>query len=82
MLQTVRPISDLAGLYYGFAEYRLKMMEERIRAEREKMMAHHAAGDAMDTLGHKRFLQEISRLASQTQDELVEEGKVQKGHIQ
>ena len=81
MLQTVRPVSDLSELYYGFAEYRLKIMEERIRAEREKLTAHHASGGAMDTLGHKEFLEEVIRLASQTQGELVEECKVQKGHI-
>lgn len=57
-------------------------MEERIRAERERLMAHHASGGTMDTLEHKKFLEEVIRSASQTHGELVEESKVQKGHIQ
>lgn len=80
-LRTVRPVSDLSELYYGFAEYRLKIMEKRVRAERQKMQAQHRAGKAMDTLGHKEFLNEMIRFVEQSNHELVEESKVQKGVI-
>ncbi|CAI6341639.1 unnamed protein product [Periconia digitata] len=80
-LRTVRPVSNLSELYYDFAEYRLKMMEERVEAEREKMRAHRVRGDAMDTLEHKEFLGKMVRFAEQSDRELVEEGKVQKGYI-
>ncbi|PVI00285.1 hypothetical protein DM02DRAFT_527362 [Periconia macrospinosa] len=80
-LRTVRPVSDLSELYYGFAEYRLEILEKRIQAERQKMQARHQAGDAMDTLGHKEFLGEMIRFVEQSDRELVEESKVQKGVI-
>lgn len=81
VLRTVRPVSNLSELYYDFAEYRLEMMEERVRAERQKIKARHKGGDAMDMLGHKEFLGDMIRFAAQSDMELVEESKVSKGSI-
>jgi hypothetical protein len=82
VLDTVRPISDLSSLYYGFAEYRLEMMEERIRKARKDMTARQLAGKKFDTAGHKKFLEESVAFMGHTNHEVVEDSKVIPGFIQ
>ncbi|KAF2740462.1 hypothetical protein EJ04DRAFT_600748 [Polyplosphaeria fusca] len=81
-LRTVRPISDLSELYYGFAEYRLEMLEERLRKERKEMMARRRARKKFDTEGHKTFLKDSHAFLQHTDCELVDNDKVVAGFIE
>ena len=82
VLRTVRPVSDLEELYPEFAEYRLEIMEQRIRRAREEMRARREAGERFDTQGHKAFLQESADFLAHTNRELVAEDEVQTGFIE
>jgi hypothetical protein len=81
-LRTVRPVSDLQELYPDFAEYRLAIMEQRIRHAREEMRARREAGLKFDTTGHKAFLQESAAFLKSTDHELVPEEEVRAGFIE
>lgn len=82
VLRTVRPVSDLNELYYDFAEYRLQILEERIRRSREEMHLNRQNGLRMNTAGHQAFLAECVAFMKHTAKELVAEDKVSKGHIE
>jgi hypothetical protein len=81
-MRTVRPISDLSELYYDFAEYRLEMLEERLRKERKEMMARRRARKKFDTPKHKKFLEESLDFLKHTDDEIVDNDKVIAGYIE
>ena len=53
-LRTVRPVSHLSDLYTGFAEYRLEILEARIRQEREKLASRREAGEQFNTDEQRR----------------------------
>ena len=82
VLRTVRPVSDLNELYYDFAEYRLEILEQRIKKAREEMQEQRQMGGKFDTQGHKTFLEESVAFLRHTDGELVEEGKVRRGNIE
>ncbi|KAF2262429.1 hypothetical protein CC78DRAFT_606134 [Lojkania enalia] len=82
VLRTVRPVSDLNELYYDFAEYRLKMIEERSRREYEELRARRARGEKFNTLEHKAFLGAMADFMNHTNREIVEEWMVPKGYIE
>jgi hypothetical protein len=82
VLRTVRPVSDLKELYPDFAEYRLEIMEQRIRHEREKLHVRREAGMKFDTLAHKAFLQESAAFLAHTDHELIAEDDVRTGFIE
>jgi len=81
-LRTVRPVSDINELYYDFADYRLEMMMARIEQERKEIAARRRAGGKFDTLAHKMFLMNAIAFVEQTDGEIVEEDKVEKGFIE
>ncbi|KAF2876508.1 hypothetical protein BDV95DRAFT_483811 [Massariosphaeria phaeospora] len=80
-LRTVRPISDLSELYYDFAEYRLEIMEERLRKERKGVIARRRARKKFDTLGHKKFLEDSMAFMEHTDNEMLEDSKVTVGYL-
>lgn len=82
VLTTVRPISNLSELYHGFADYRLEMMEERIRRKRKELNVQHRAGKKFDTPSLKEFLTESIAFLQHTDKEIVEDDKVRMGHIE
>jgi hypothetical protein len=49
VLTTVRAISDLSELYFGYGEYRLEIMEERIRAHLKEIRERKRAGRLFNT---------------------------------
>ena len=81
-LRTVRPVSDLNELYYDFAEYRLEMMEQRIRHARQEMRNRRQNHQKFDTRGHKSFLGESAAFMQHSNQEIVEEDKVRKGFLE
>jgi hypothetical protein len=81
VLTTVRPISDLSELYYDFAEYRLEMLEERLRKERKEMMIRRRAGKKFNTMEHKKFLEESIAFLEHSNNEIVEDSHVIPGYL-
>lgn len=79
VLTTVRAISDLSELYGGYAEYRLEMLEERVRAQLKKLRENKKRGRRFDTPGVKSFLQEQKAFLDATFAQLVEEDQVIRG---
>jgi hypothetical protein len=82
VLTTVRPVSDLSELYYDFVEYRLEIVEERVRAKLKQLKDARRAGKKCDTLAFKKFLKEQERFISHTNEEMVEDHKVKHGFIE
>jgi len=80
VLSTVRGISDLSQLYYEFGSYRLEILEERIRAQLQKMRADHAVGKRTDTRALKAFLREQEEFLGHTNGEVVQDEDVVSGH--
>ncbi|KAK8228190.1 hypothetical protein HDK77DRAFT_464724 [Phyllosticta capitalensis] len=82
VLDTVRPISDLSVLYRSFAEYRLAMVEERVRAQLKEVREKDRAGKRFDTKNFKRFLGEQIAFLQHMQNEIVPDEEVQVGFIE
>lgn len=76
VLTTVRAISDLSELYGGFAEYRLEILEERVRAELKKLRDNKKRGRRFDTAGVKSFLQEQQSFLEATCKQIIDEDQV------
>lgn len=79
VLTTVRPVSDLSELYFQFSEYRLEMLEKRIRKQLKQMRERRGARRSFDTQGMKRFIVEQEKFLAHMDKEMVEEDKVIKG---
>ncbi|PGH15868.1 hypothetical protein AJ80_05399 [Polytolypa hystricis UAMH7299] len=79
VLTTVRPVSDLSELYFQFSEYRLEILEERIRAQLKIMRDRRCARRGFDTKGMKRFLSKQEQFLVQMNREIVDVEKVIKG---
>ncbi|KAI9724375.1 MAG: hypothetical protein M1812_000443 [Candelaria pacifica] len=81
VLTTVRPISDLSELYNQFSEYRLEIVESRIRKQLKKLRMRKGAGKKFDTGDLKTFLDEQEDFLAHTNREIVEEEKVVVGQL-
>lgn len=81
VLTTVRPVSDLSQLYFQFSEYRLEMLQERIRIQLEKMRKTMLDEKKFDTAVLKEFLREQEDFLAYMNKELVEDDQVIKGSI-
>jgi len=76
VLTTVRPISNLSELYFQFSEYRLEILEERIRSELRLLRETNRSGKKMDTRKLKRFLKEQESFLAHMSNEMVEDVKM------
>ncbi|KAL6716428.1 hypothetical protein ACLMJK_005995 [Lecanora helva] len=81
VLTTVRPISNLSELYCQFSEYRLEILEERIRAQRKAMRENESRGKKFNTKMLKTFLCEQETFLAHMNRELVDDDLVTKGCI-
>ncbi|ROV94792.1 hypothetical protein VMCG_08840 [Cytospora schulzeri] len=81
VLTTVRPISDLAELYAQFSEYRLEILEERIRSELKEIRESRAAGRGVSTQKLKLFLAEQQKFLEHMNGEMVDDDKVIMGFV-
>ena len=79
VLTTVRAISNLSELYYQFSEYRLEILEERIRTELKLLRETRQAGKKLNTRKLKQFLHEQEKFLEHMNREIVED--VKKGVI-
>lgn len=81
VLTTVRPISNLWELYYQFAEYRLEMLEERIRTQLKVLRENETRGKKINTKALKSFLGEQELFLAHMNKELVNDELVTKGSV-
>ena len=81
VLTTVRPISDLSELYSQFTEYRLEMLEERIRVQLKSIREAKQASKKFDTRAMKAFFKEQEDFLAHMNREVVEDEFVIKGEI-
>lgn len=81
VLTTVRPISDLGELYYQFGDYRLEILEERIRNYRKGLRETQRKGKKMNTQVLKDFLREQEMFLAHMNKEIIEDSLVTKGCI-
>lgn len=82
VLTTVRPISNINDLYNQFAEYRLQMLEERIRLQLKELHDLSAAGRRVATKKLKAFLGEQEEFLAHMRREMVDDEDVVVGDIQ
>ncbi|EEP79939.1 conserved hypothetical protein [Uncinocarpus reesii 1704] len=79
VLTTVRAVSDLSELYFQFSEYRLEMLEERIRLKLKEIRDKRRASRPFDTHKLKQFLGEQERFLAHMNIEMVDEDRVTRG---
>ncbi|EEH10620.1 conserved hypothetical protein [Histoplasma capsulatum G186AR] len=79
VLTTVRAISDLSELYFQFSEYRLEMLEERVRMQLKEIRDRKKARRNFNTKGMKKFLAEQEKFLAHMNKEIVEDALVTKG---
>ena len=77
----MRPISDLSELYFQYSEYRLEILEERIRAQQRVLRETKRSGKKMNIRQFKRFLEEQEVFLTHMNREMVEDEHVIKGEI-
>ena len=81
VLDTVRPVSDLSELYFEFAEYRLKMLIDRLQAKRRSLRAENRTGNRTMVTVLKNFLTEQEAFIAHTNHEIVPYDMVKMGCI-
>jgi hypothetical protein len=81
VLTTVRAISNLSELYYQFSEYRLEILEERIRQKLKALRETERSGRKMNTKDLKAFLHEQEMFLAHMNREMVDDALVTKGSI-
>ncbi|PGH03508.1 hypothetical protein AJ79_07343 [Helicocarpus griseus UAMH5409] len=79
VLTTVRAISDLSELYFQFSEYRLEMLEERIRIQLKEIRDRKRARRSFNTKAMKKFLLEQEKFLAHMNREMVQDEMVTKG---
>ena len=81
VLTTVRPISNLSELYLQFSEYRLEILEERIRDKLKTLRETKRSGKKVNTASLKRFLKEQEKFLAHMNKEMIEDDQVVQGAI-
>lgn len=76
VLTTVRAISDLSELYSQYAEYRLEMLEERVRAHLKQVREQKKARRGFNTAATKMFIAEQKAFLDSMLAQMVDEDKV------
>ena len=73
VLTTVRPISDLSELYFQFSEYRLEILEERVRSQLRVLREAKRGGRQLPITKLKQFLREQEKFLSHMDQEMVDD---------
>jgi hypothetical protein len=80
VLTTVRSISNLSELYSQYAEYRLELLEERVRAQLKELRDRKRARRSFDTGAAKAFITEQRNFLDSMLREIVDEDLVTVGY--
>ena len=81
VLTTVRPISDLSELYFQFSEYRLEILEERVRTQLRVLRETVRSGRKINTKAFKSFLKEQENFLAHMNKEMIDDDLVTMGSI-
>jgi len=81
VLTTVRPISDLSELYFQYSEYRMEMLEQRIRDQLRVLRETQRAGRKLNVTRFKDFLRQQVEFLAHMSKELIDYQFVVKGEI-
>ena len=81
VLTTVRAISDLSALYLQFSEYRLEILEERVRNQLKALREAERGGKRTNVRSLKDFLKEQETFLAHMNREIIEEERVKMGNI-
>lgn len=74
-----RPISNWSELYTQWSEYRLELVEERIRAKLKSERQRELAKRPFDVAGVRKFLREQISYLETTANELIEMDDIDDG---
>lgn len=81
VLTTVRPISNLSELYYQFTEYRLEILEERVRNQLKAMRDAERSSRKMNTKALKTFIHDQEMFLAHMNKEMIDDELVVKGSV-
>ena len=81
ILRTVRPVSNLQELYSQFVDYRLHILEQRLKHQRDMVRKRIASQNSFDLKDFKAFIVRQERFLADTRLELVDEAEVTAGEI-
>ena len=71
VLTSIRPITEHSELYFQWTEYRIEVLQERLRTMMKEMEKQHRAGRRTDKERIKRFLKQQEQWLKITNDEIV-----------
>ena len=81
VLTTVRPVSNLSELYSQYSEYRLDILEERVRTQLRALRENKRGGKKVNVKALKNFIREQEIFLAHMNKEMVEEELVTMGSI-
>lgn len=81
VLTTVRATSNLSQLYFQFSEYRLEILQERIRLQIEKVRETMLTEKKFNTAALKGFLKEQENFLVHMNKEIVADDQVIQGFV-
>jgi hypothetical protein len=81
VLTTVRPISNLSELYFQYSEYRMEILEQRIRDQLRALRETQRAGRKLNVIRFKYFLRQQMEFLAHMSKELIDDQLVVKGEI-
>jgi hypothetical protein len=71
VLTSIRPITEHSELYFQWTEYRIEVLQERLRTMMKEMEKQHRAGRKTDKERIKRFLEQQEQWLKITNEEIV-----------
>lgn len=71
VLTSIRPITEHSELYFQWTEYRIEVLQERLRTMMKEMEKQHRAGRKTDKERIKQFLEQQEQWLKITNDEIV-----------
>ncbi|KAI4285904.1 MAG: hypothetical protein L6R38_000269, partial [Xanthoria sp. 2 TBL-2021] len=81
VLTTVRPISNLSELYSQYSEYRLEILEERVRTQLRVLRENKRGGKKVNVKALKEFIHAQTEFLAHMNKEMVNEELVTMGSI-
>ncbi|KAL8674695.1 MAG: hypothetical protein Q9168_000927 [Polycauliona sp. 1 TL-2023] len=81
VLTTVRPVSNLSELYSQYSEYRLEILEERVRTQLRVLRENKRGGRKVNVKALKDFIRDQTDFLAHMNKEMVSEELVIKGSI-
>ncbi|KAI4145283.1 MAG: hypothetical protein L6R39_003862 [Caloplaca ligustica] len=81
VLTTVRPISNLSELYSQYSEYRLEILEERVRAQLRGFRDNKRDGKKLNVQAMKDFIRKQEEFLRDMNKEMISEELVTMGSI-